>query len=203
MKPRREPEAPLLVNYSAPRDTSWFPYALTTPEARGRLDLGCGVGRKRYFARHILDRVYVSKDVTGCDGAVYPPVRVDRGIAPVRRDGIVHVIGGPAPVPQGDNEVALDPGGTWRLHLRQRARRNAISPVSEHRALSAKGTEKQPTHCAGRHAPSHAMIPCFSAGAGRPEPRGELPSIFVSQLMTGHTALQFTGKLIRRQFAGW
>ena len=64
-------------------------------------------------------------------------VRIDGRIAAVGRDLVMQIALRRVPVPQRDDEVALDAGRTRRLRERQLALRDAIRPIAE--IASARG----------------------------------------------------------------
>ena len=117
------------------------------------------------------------------------PVRVHARVLLGRRDLVVHVGGFIAPVPQRDDDVALDAGRTWG-HRRQGAGHDAVAPVGVH--------SERP----GPEAPHHA----FHLRAALPGPHAVIPRVHrrrkvershvvqtacepVAELMTQHAAL--------------
>ena len=79
--------------------------------------------RLRIEDRHVVGRVF--------GRAVERPVGIDGRIAPVRGDQVVQVMLVGAPLPGGDDDVALDALRPRRLALRQLALGDAIGPVAE------------------------------------------------------------------------
>ena len=101
--------------------------------ARSKRDRHSRIGHRHLEERHrvglrIEDRAVVGRIFRR---AVQQAVGVDRRIAPIRRDQVVHVLVGRRPVPGGDDEVALDAGRPRRLVLRQLALGDAVGPVAE------------------------------------------------------------------------
>lgn len=103
-----------------------------------QVDRGRGT-RRRMQQRHVVGAVL--------RGSVHRTVGVDLRVSLVGRDQVVQVRTRIGPVPQADDDVALDAGWSGRLSSRILARRDAIGPIGVHRKRgSAPDLVQPPVH---------------------------------------------------------
>ena len=63
--------------------------------------------------------------------AVDKSIGVDRWIAPIGGDGVMHIVFGVQPIPGRDHRIAFDALGPLRLGLRQLTGRHAVGPIGQ------------------------------------------------------------------------
>ena len=135
---RGEPDPALLVEHRVVRARLAVPDRLRSPIRRRRHRVAPCRRRFRiadrhfYFARRMPHRVQDRNEIRALLGRpVNQSVSIDRGIALVARDLVVQVGGGAAPVPQGDDDVALQALRPLGLRGGQLARGDAVGPVGK------------------------------------------------------------------------
>ncbi len=143
--PAAIPHAAALVEHGVVIVGAGVPERAVAPIGRWRrrLDGGgvAGPERQRHVRvahRHLEERCRVRLGIEDRHHvgrvfrrAVELAVGVDRRIAPVRRDQVVHVLVGRRPRPRGDHDVALDALRPLRLGERQFAVGDALGPLAE------------------------------------------------------------------------
>ena len=172
---RRHPDAPLAVDHRivhvgpAGPDRLRCPSTATAASALRRPDRRVRIARPHvHAARRVANRIEHGNVIRAQLGsAVDRTVGVDRRIAPVGRDLVVHVDLRVGPVPLRDDDVPLR-ALRARRRGRQLAGRDAIRPVGEHgeRPRRAKHGEL-PRHVAAGLARLDAAHPRVSSRTGR------------------------------------
>ena len=142
--------------------------------AHGERDAAGAVGRR------IQNRHEVGAQL---ERSVHRPVRVDGRVAAVRRHHVVQVRLRVGPVPQRDDDVALDAART-RRRRRHRAGCDAVGPAREHlkRALAAEAVQRV-AHLAARLSRLHAPVPRLDRGGEAPERGGDLARPLAAELV--------------------
>ena len=119
--------------------------------------------------------------------AVEQSVRVERRVAPVRRDDVVEIRLGIRPVPLGDDDVALESLRTLRRGRRDLARRDAVGPVGEQRerARLSEIVDRR-EHLRSRLSRLHASLPRGGARLDLAVGRRQLARPLAAELMARH-----------------
>ena len=135
---RGEPDPALLVEHRVVRARLAVPDRRRPPVRRRRHRVVLRRRRLRiadrhfYFARRMLHRVEDRNEIRALLGRpVDQSIGIDRGIALVARDLVVQVGGGPAPVPQADDDIALQALRPLGPRGRQLARGDPIGPIGK------------------------------------------------------------------------
>ena len=120
--------------------------------------------RVLHFGRDLLQRVEHRPEVGAVlRRAIKLAIRVDRRLAPVGRDQIVHVRRRAAPVPEREDEVALEALRPLRLRERKLARGDAVCPVRPQREPALRADARRGVdHLRHRLARGDAPRPRFA-----------------------------------------
>ena len=196
--PRRDPDARPAVHGEAVGDAAAVPDELLAPVGRRHLGRGRRGARRvrvanaeRHHAGHVRVGVHDRHVVRAVlRGAVDRTVRVDRRVALVGGDQVVHVRLRIRPVPQRHDDVPLHAPRAGGRRRRVLARLDAVGPVGVHRQRAVAPDLRQPrVHGAARLPGLHAAVPGGEVRVEVAERLGNLSRGLVPQCVTSRAAV--------------